>query len=189
MSNSKLEQLFLSVTDGNKDHSKQQPPVHLWSPTFSGDIDIRIDRDGNWFHEGGKMTRLSMVKMFSRILKREGDDYFLVTPVEKWRIQVDVAPFVIVDIEMLEEQGVVGIIAVTNVGQKILLGEGHPLIVNTDKLGNPQPIVEIRDGLYALIHRNVFYELIEYAKTQLIDGRKVLVLESANEAFNLGYID
>jgi len=68
------------------------PPVHLWNPPFCGDIDIQIDREGLWFHEGTRITRQPLVNLFSSVLKREADEYFLVTPAEKCRIQVKVAP-------------------------------------------------------------------------------------------------
>ena len=70
------------------------PPVEKWNPPLSGDLDMRIARDGTWFYLGSPITRPGMVKLFSSILKREGDAFFLVTPVEKWRISVEDAPFV-----------------------------------------------------------------------------------------------
>ena len=78
------------------------PPVHLWNPPFCGDLDMRIARDGRWFYEGSPITRPAMVRLFSTILKREGEEYFLVTPVEKYRIAVDDAPFVAVDFDVEE---------------------------------------------------------------------------------------
>ena len=75
------------------------PPVHLWNPPFCGDIDMRIARDGTWFYLGTPIGRPEMVRLFASILKREGDDYFLVTPVEKVGIKVDDAPLLAVDFE------------------------------------------------------------------------------------------
>lgn len=75
------------------------PPVEHWDPPLSGDIDIRIARDGTWYHEGAAIERPALVRLFAGLLKREGDEYFLVTPVEKWRIQVEDAPFVLVVLE------------------------------------------------------------------------------------------
>jgi hypothetical protein len=78
-----------------KDVSKQLPPVDKWDPNFCGDIDIQIKHDGSWYYMGTPIGRKPMVKLFSGVLKREGDDYFLVTPVEKVGIQVADSPFVI----------------------------------------------------------------------------------------------
>ncbi|MCU0903436.1 MAG: DUF1285 domain-containing protein, partial [Tabrizicola sp.] len=74
------------------------PPVHLWNPPFCGDIDMRIARDGTWFYLGTPIGRAPLVRLFSSILKREGDDYFLVTPVEKVGIKVDDAPLLAIDV-------------------------------------------------------------------------------------------
>src|SRR5215471_19248312 len=80
---------------------KRLPPVHLWNPPFCGDLDMRIAGDGTWFYMGTPIGRAALVRLFSTILKREGDKYFLVTPVEKVGIRVDDAPFLAV--EMIRE--------------------------------------------------------------------------------------
>ena len=79
---------------------KGLPPVHLWNPDFCGDIDMRIARDGTWYYLGTPIGRKPMVKLFSTIIRRDGDDYFLITPVEKVGIKVDDAPFVAVTLEV-----------------------------------------------------------------------------------------
>ncbi|MDH3992645.1 MAG: DUF1285 domain-containing protein, partial [Gammaproteobacteria bacterium] len=83
-----------------------KPPLHLWQPPLSGDIDIRIAADGSWYHEGGRVERESLVRLFASILRREDDgEYYLVTPAEKWRIQVELHPLMVTDITVREEQG------------------------------------------------------------------------------------
>ncbi|MEL6517524.1 MAG: DUF1285 domain-containing protein, partial [Pseudomonadota bacterium] len=79
------------------------PPVHLWNPPFCGDLDMRIARDGTWFYLGTPIGRPGLVRLFSSILRRDGDDYFLVTPVEKVGITVEDAPFVAIDFEATGE--------------------------------------------------------------------------------------
>ena len=79
------------------------PPVHLWNPEFCGDLDMRIARDGIWFYLGTPIGRFELVKLFSTILRKDGDEYFLVTPVEKVGITVDDAPFVAVDFDAAGE--------------------------------------------------------------------------------------
>src|ERR1051326_2768873 len=80
--------------------SKGLPPVHLWNPPFCGDLDMRIGADGTWYYLKTPIGRPALVKLFASVLKREGDDYFLVTPVEKCGIQVDDAPFVAVELKV-----------------------------------------------------------------------------------------
>src|SRR3982074_2838434 len=82
---------------------KGPPPVHLWNPPFCGDLDMRIASDGTWFYLKTPIGRPALVKLFASVLKREGDKYFLVTPVEKCGIVVDDAPFLAVELKV--EQG------------------------------------------------------------------------------------
>src|SRR5438445_3910430 len=79
---------------------KPLPPVHLWNPPYCGDIDMRIASDGTWFYQKTPIGRAALVKLFASVLKREGDKYFLVTPVEKCGIAVDDAPFLAVELQV-----------------------------------------------------------------------------------------
>ncbi len=142
-------------------------PVHLWDPPFCGDLDMRIARDGTWFYQGTPIGRERLVKLFSGILKREGDAYFLVTPVEKVGITVEDAPFVAVDVERVGAD----LRFVTNLGDAALAGPDHPIRVPRDPVtGEPSPYVEIRAGLEALIDRKSFYRLVEMGETAEQDG-------------------
>ena len=142
-------------------------PVHLWDPPFCGDLDMRIARDGTWFHEGTPIGRERMVKLFASILKREGDRHYLVTPVEKVGITVDDAPFVAVDVAREGED----LRFVTNLGETALAGPDHPIrVVRDPETGEPAPYVEIRSGLEALIDRKSFYRLVELGETAPHEG-------------------
>ena len=82
---------------------KKLPPIHLWNPDFCGDIDMEIKRNGQWFYMGTPIGRAPLVKLFSSVMRREDDDcYYLVTPVEKVRIRVEDAPFLITLVEQIE---------------------------------------------------------------------------------------
>ena len=138
------------------------PPVHLWNPPFCGDLDIRIARDGTWFYLGTPFGRPELVKLFASILKKEGDRYFLVTPVEKVGIRVDDAPFVAVDFDA-EGQGRDQILTFrTQVGDLAPAGSDHPIRVERDpETGEPSPYVLVRTNLEALIDRKSFYRLVD----------------------------
>ena len=97
---------------------KGLPPVHLWNPPFCGDLDMRIARDGTWFYLGTPIGRPELVRLFSTILRKDGDKYFLVTPVEKVGITVDDAPFVAVDFEAAGQGRDRTLTFITNVGDK-----------------------------------------------------------------------
>ena len=142
--------------------SRGPAPVHLWNPPFCGDLDIRIARDGTWFYLGTPIGRAGLVKLFSSILKREGDAYFLVTPVEKVGITVDDAPFVAVDFEVSGEGDAQSITFTTQVEDTVTADPDHPIrVVRDPETGEPSPYVEVRAGLEALIDRKSFYRLVE----------------------------
>ena len=138
------------------------PPVHLWDPPFCGDLDMRIARDGTWFYLGTPIGRKELVRLFSSILKKEGDRYFLVTPVEKVGITVEDAPFVAVDFEATVTGRDQVLTFLTHVGDSAVAGPDHPIRVTRDPAtGEPAPYVMIRAGLEALIDRKSFYRLVD----------------------------
>ena len=154
--------------------ARGRPPVHLWNPPLSGDMDICIARDGTWYHEGTPIRREGLVRLFASILKREGEAYFLVTPVEKWRITVEDAPFVAVDVEASGEGRTQQLTFETSVGDRVTAGPDHPLRFahhprsgprsaprSAPRSGARRPYVTVRDGLEALIDRKSFYRLAE----------------------------
>lgn len=141
---------------------KGLPPVHLWNPEFSGDIDMRIARDGTWYYEGTVIERTGLVRLFSTILKKENGRYFLVTPVEKVGITVDDAPFVAVDFEAEGAGADQQLLFETNVGDHVSAGADNPIrVVRDPETGEPSPYVHVRAGLEALIDRKSFYRLVE----------------------------
>jgi uncharacterized protein len=151
--------------------AKGPPPVHLWNPPFCGDIDMRIARDGTWFHDGTPIGRPGLVRLFASILWREGDNYFLVTPVEKVGIRVDDAPFVAVDFEISGTGADQVLTFVTNVGDRVAAGPDHPLRMPRDAATDePAPYVLVRRNLEALIDRKSFYRLIDLGCHENRDG-------------------
>ncbi len=156
-----LGDLYSTAKSATTTKNKDLPPVHLWNPQNCGDIDIRIDRDGNWFHEGARITRQPLVDLFSTILKRENDEYFLVTPEEKCRIQVDVAPLLIVEWDVSAPSTPNQSIQLrTQQGRLLSLNEAHPLTLLRAN-AEDYPIVHIRNQLHAIVTRNVYYQMAE----------------------------
>ncbi|NIZ09112.1 DUF1285 domain-containing protein [Pseudooceanicola sp. HF7] len=143
------------------------PPVHDWNPPFCGDLDMRIARDGTWFYLGTPIGRPELVRLFSTILRRDGDDYFLVTPVEKVGIRVDDAPFLAVDFEVSDPGPDQVLTFLTNVADRAEAGLDHPIRVERDpETGEPAPYVLVRDRLEALIDRKSFYRLVDLGETR-----------------------
>ncbi len=163
---------------------KGPPPVHLWNPPFCGDLDIRIARDGTWFYLGTPIGRKELVKLFSSILRRDGDGYFLVTPVEKVGIRVDDAPFVAVDFETRGDGRDRILTFTTQVDDRVVAGPDHPIRVERDsETGEPSPYVLVRARLEALIDRKSFYRLVDIGTVEDIEGVEQFGLWSAGEFF------
>ena len=167
------QSLLKNLPDSVLGAAREPAPVHLWNPDFSGELDMHIARDGTWYYEGGPITRLALAQLFSGILRREEDGrYYLITPVEKWAIRVDDAPFVAVRMEVEGQGAEQHLRFFTSLEHEVVAGADRPISVTVDPhTGEPSPYVLLRDNLQALIHRNVFYQLVELAQEQEVAGQ------------------
>ncbi|CUH63230.1 hypothetical protein TG4357_00549 [Thalassovita gelatinovora] len=163
---------------------KGLPPVHLWNPPFCGDLDMRIARDGTWFYQGTPIGRPELVRLFSTILRKDDDKYFLVTPVEMVGITVDDAPFVAVDFETEGDGQNQVLTFTTNVGDKVAAGPKAPIrVVRDPETGEPSPYVLVRTNLEALIDRKSFYRLVDLSLHHDVDGASWFGLWSGGQFF------
>jgi hypothetical protein len=144
-----------------------QKDLQNWNPELSGDIDIRITVNGDWIHEGSKIERAELIKLFSSILRRENDgQYYLVTPVEKWRIQVDDAPLLVTHIDVSHANTKDQTVQFTlNNGDQGTVSKDQALRVETSKeTGEPAPYIDLPNHLFAKLNRASFYHLVEQAE-------------------------
>jgi uncharacterized protein len=156
------------------------PPVHLWNPPFCGDIDMRIASDGTWFYMKTPIGRPALVKLFASVLKREGDKYFLVTPVEKVGIQVDDAPFLAVEMQAEGD----ALRFRTNVDDWVECGAGHALRFEPEiSSGGLKPYLHVRRDLWAKVTRALFYDLVERGEERDLNGRTMFGVASGDEFF------
>jgi uncharacterized protein len=163
---------------------KGPPPVHLWNPPFCGDLDMRIASDGTWFYLKTPIGRAALVKLFASVLKREGDKYFLVTPVEKCGIVVDDAPFLAVELKVAQGDRDRALHFRTNVDDWVACGRGHALRFEREPAtGGLKPYLHVRGGLWAKVTRALFYDLVELGEERDIDGRRMFGVASAGEFF------
>ena len=172
-----IDSLFDELLEQQR--NKKLPPVETWKPKNLGAIDIKIYRDGTWVHEGGEIKRKELVQLFSTILVKEESSYFLVTPVQKLRIEVEDAPFVAVSFQVRGEPPETDIIFETNVGDLVVLNKEHILWMAKGK-----PYIHVRSGLNALLTRNAFYHLIDYG----VEKNGQLIIYSSGSSFSLGPI-
>ena len=159
------------------------PPVESWNPPFCGDIDMRIASDGTWFYQKTPIGRLPLVKLFASVLKREGDQYFLVTPVEKVGRIVEDVPFLAVEmhVDRNDEQ----ILRFrTNMDEWIDAGPDHALRFEPEpETGGMKPYLHVRRGLWAKVTRALFYDLAEAGEERVVDGKPMFGVASGSEFF------
>ena len=160
-------------------------------PQMCGDIDIRIARDGTWHYMGSPIGRKRLVKLFASVLKRdETGDFWLVTPAEMCRIQVEDAPFTAVEMTVDKTKHGQELKFRSNIDEIVTAGPENPIRVEIDAdTGEPSPYIRIRDGLEALIVRSVFYDLVELGEEREKDGKKMLGVTSAGEFFEIGSLE
>lgn len=232
-SNDKLPQLnnidnlsqYLKSAAGTRE-GRAIPPLENWHPEQIDDMDLVIKANGEWWHEGGHMTRESLVSLFATILwkeEKEGvTEYFLKTPVQKLRIQVEDAPLLINDVGIVNEDTNSWLEFTTTTGDVVRLDDEHPIVLrpydvvnnsfsdngddnennrsrgtdadynnhgkeNQQSLaeGQIRPYMLVRNGLTALIGRNVFYHLTEIGELTEQDGKTTLTLQSGGHAYTL----
>ena len=177
---------FADLLHSVKSLEDKYPPVHLWNPNLCEGMEMRIDREGNWFYQGSIIGRDKLKILFSRILKFENDNYYLVTPVEKVLVKVDLAPYMIVDYEV--DSGNKKIILKTNLDLSFPLDGDHKLTIK--KIGDEDiPFVYVRNNIQGFIARSVYYSLIEVALKQGNIHEDKLKLKSFDCLFDLGQIN
>jgi hypothetical protein len=173
------------IADALKTASRRSPPpVHLWDPAYCGEIDIRIAADGTWFYQGTPIGRHALVKLFASILKREGQKYFLVTPVEKCGIVVDDAPFTAIEMRIEDDATVRRLCFRTNVDDWVTCGADHPLRFETETAtGGLKPYIHVRRDLWAKVARTLFYDLVSLGETREIAGTLMFGVASASQFY------
>jgi hypothetical protein len=160
------------------------PPVERWNPPFCGDLDMRIASDGTWFYLKTPIGRPELVKLFASVLKREGDKYFLVTPVEKCGIAVDDAPFLAVELKIEHGSGGRVLSFRTNVDDWVDCGREHPLRFERESAtGGLKPYLHVRRDLWAKVTRTLFFDLVELGEERDVEGRAMFGVTSMGAFF------
>ena len=158
------------------------------TPTLE-QYDIRIARDGTWFHNGDPIRRIELAKLFSTVLRREDDgEYWLVTPVERGRIVVEDAPFVAVEMTVTGSGADQVLTFRTNLDHQVEAGPDHPIrVAENPATGEPAPYIQIRSRLEARILRPVFYDMGARSETRRSEnGESEVGLWSNKVFFALG---
>jgi len=196
---------YLKATAGTRE-GRAIPPLEKWHPENVADMDLVIKANGEWWHEGGLMTRESLVNLFATILWKEENngvtEYFLKTPVQKIRIQVEDAPLLINDVGIVKEDNNSWLEFTTTTGDVIRLDDEHPITLKAynpktsttddteshedlDSEAQVRPYMSVRNGLSALIGRNTFYHLTDIGELKEQNGETILTLQSGGQSYQL----
>lgn len=166
----------------------QHPPLEKWHPKLSGDMDLLITRDGQWLHKGQPLAREAIVRLFSTILRREDDgEYYLLTPVEKWRIHVEDTPLLVHSLNVEGEGDAQTVTLTTNVGEILEVGNEHPLDIGTyPDSEEPRPVIHVRHGLVARLVTAAYYDLTAHMIEQTENGESVFGVFSRGNFYKIG---
>lgn len=170
------------ITAQLANNKQKLPPVELWDPPYCGEMDMVIKSNGDWFYNGSIISRQRLVQLFASVLKKEQQEYLLVTPVEKIKISVETQPFVITNWQWLSDRQPATMQLTTNLADKLLLDAEHPLTIDDE--GNL--LVTVRRNLMATIHRNVFYQWVELASEKSSNNGQQLIITSSGQDFIIG---
>jgi hypothetical protein len=192
-----LEAITGALGRAAKERSSGPPPVEQWNPPFCGDLDMRIAADGTWFYLKTPIGRPALVKLFASVLKREGDNYYLVTPVEKCGIRVDDAPFLAVELNVEEADAPGGgqsgkrvLNFRTNVDDWVACGPEHRLRFEPEEgTGGLKPYLHVRRDLWAKVTRALFFDLVELGEERDVGGAAMFGVSSMGEFFPMAPAD
>ena len=141
------------------------PPVDKWHPEQTRESRMRIASNGDWFYQDSKIDRMRMVRMFASILRKDNDEYYLVTPAERLRIDVEDAPFIAVLLTVTQQDGQPQMVFTTNMGDEVTADADHRICIEYSHAeADPSPYIEVRSGLRALMNRSVYYQMAELAE-------------------------
>ena len=176
-----------------KEHASEQqgraiPPLEQWQPTQVDDMDLVIKANGEWWHEGTKMTRKSLVSLFATILWKETENnktqYYLKTPVQKLRITVEDVPFYITDVNIINKDNQQWLEFLSSTGDVIYLDDNHQITMQ-EYQGELRPYIDVRFGMKALISRSVYMHLSQIGTLSQNEGQTILSLQSGGKTYQL----
>lgn len=175
-----FKQITQYLKDGQQSHKRSIPPLDQWHPTHCGKMDLIIKSNGEWWHEGQLITRKSLIDLFSSVLWKEKDTFYLKTPAEQIEIEVEDAPLQVnqVDQVYLDEKHYLQLTTTNN--DVVLVDAEHPIFMQQYQ-GEWRAYVHVRLGLNALIQRSCFYHLIDYGTlSETEQGESILSLQSGD---------
>lgn len=174
------------LKDGQYGHKKSIPPLAQWHPKQCGTMDLVIKENGEWWHEGQPIRRQALINLFSTVLWKENNKFYLKTPVEKIEIQVEDEPLFVNQVDQILIDGQKYLQFTTTTDDIILVDQDHAIFMR-EYQGELRPYVQVRFGINALIQRAAFFHLIEMGELYETDQKEtILSLQSGNFSLQLG---
>lgn len=158
--------MSISKIQKNLEGYNNFPPVELWNPALCEGQEFYIDREGEWFYNKSPIKNKKLLNLFSTVLRKDKNEYFLVTPVEKVPVKVELAPYKIIDFDVNDEK----VQLITNLNFQFILDK-----TNTTRLINHNdsliPLVNVRSNIEGFFNRNTYYKLVDLAlEKEFIDN-------------------
>ncbi|SEM16110.1 DUF1285 domain-containing protein [Acinetobacter sp. DSM 11652] len=174
------------LKDAQSSHKRSIPPLEQWNPKHCGSMDLKVKANGEWWHEGQLIKRQSLIDLFSTVLWKEDNKFYLKTPVEQIEIEVEDEPLLVNQVDQVEIQGLSYLQLTTTTQDLIIVDQDHPIFMR-DFQGEMRPYVHVRFGINALIQRSAFFHLVEMGElSENEQGESVLNLKSGNLLLQLG---
>ncbi|MEF9957690.1 MAG: DUF1285 domain-containing protein [Acinetobacter sp.] len=166
-------------------HQRVIPPLAQWHPKHCGKMDLKIKANGEWWHEGQLIKRAALLDLFSKVLWKENEKFYLKTPVEQIEIEVEDEPLLINQADQVEIDGKTYLQLTTTNQDVVIVDTEHPIFMR-EYAGELRPYVHVRFGMNALIQRQSFYHLINYGiLSENAQGAAVLSLKSGDLVLHL----
>ncbi|MFW1951837.1 DUF1285 domain-containing protein [Acinetobacter beijerinckii] len=173
------------LKDVQQSHKRSIPPLEQWHPKHCGKMDLKIKANGEWWHEGQLVKRQALLDLFSKVLWKENDKFYLKTPVEQIEIEVEDEPLLVNQADQIEIDGQ-RYLQLTTINQDVvIIDKEHPIFMR-EYDGELRPYVHVRFGMNALIQRQSFYHLVNYGSlSENSQGDTVLTLKSGDLVLHL----
>ena len=181
-----LSNISQYLKNAQSSHKRSIPPLDQWHPKHCGAMDLKVKANGEWWHEGQLIKRQSMIDLFSTVLWKDDEKFYLKTPVEQIEIEVEDEPLFVNSVEQIQLEGLNYIQLSTTTQDVVIVDQEHPIFIREFD-GELRPYVHVRFGINALIQRASFFHLIEMGELmENQQGESILLLKSGNFNLQLG---
>ena len=179
------------LKDGQGGHKRSIPPLEQWHPKHCGTMDLKVKANGEWWHEGQLIKRQALIDLFSTVLWKEQNKFYLKTPVEQIEIEVEDEPLFVNQVDQIQIEAKTYLQLTTTTQDIVIVDQEHPIFMrnysNQDGKDELRPYVHVRFGINALIQRSAFFHLIEMGKLlENAQGETILSLQSGDFNLQLG---